>query len=72
MPVAPVGRTTPIALEARSGLDPWVRADLPAPPTPTGMGWLGRRARRDRTGRLDWERGARRHRMRRTRYQRPA
>ena len=28
-------------LEARSGLDPWVRADLPAPPTPKGMGWLG-------------------------------
>ena len=37
----PVARTTPIALEARSGLDPWVRADLPAPPTPKGLGWLG-------------------------------
>ena len=34
-------RTTAIALEARSGLDPWVRADLPAPPTPKGLGWLG-------------------------------
>ena len=28
-------------LEARSGLDPWRRADLPEPPTPTGLGWLG-------------------------------
>ncbi|MBA2707695.1 MAG: Nramp family divalent metal transporter [Gemmatimonadaceae bacterium] len=27
--------------EARSGLDPWVRAELPAPPTPKGIGWLG-------------------------------
>ena len=41
MSVAPVARTTAIALEARSGLDPWVRADLPAPPTPKGLGWLG-------------------------------
>jgi hypothetical protein len=39
--IAPVTRTTAIAPEARSGLDPWVRADLPAPPTPTGLGWLG-------------------------------
>jgi hypothetical protein len=29
--------TTP---EARSGLDPWVRAELPAPPKPRGLGWL--------------------------------
>ena len=29
------------AREARSGLDPWVRADLPAPPTPTGLAWFG-------------------------------
>lgn len=26
--------------EGRSGLDPWVRADLPVPPTPKGLGWL--------------------------------
>jgi hypothetical protein len=29
-----------VALEARSGLDPWSRADLPVPPTPQGLGWL--------------------------------
>ena len=28
-------------LEARSGLDPWRLADLPEPPSPTGLGWLG-------------------------------
>lgn len=28
------------APEARSGLDPWVRAELPAPPAPKGFGWL--------------------------------
>jgi len=27
--------------EASSGLDPWARADLPVPPSPTGLGWLG-------------------------------
>ncbi|HEX2451799.1 MAG TPA: Nramp family divalent metal transporter, partial [Gemmatimonadales bacterium] len=27
--------------EARSGLDPWERAELPAPPTPSGLAWLG-------------------------------
>ena len=26
--------------EARSGLDPWVRAELPIPPTPKGLGWV--------------------------------
>ena len=26
--------------EARTGLDPWVRAELPAPPMPNGLGWL--------------------------------
>jgi hypothetical protein len=31
----------PIAPESRSGLDPWVRSELPAPPTPRGLGWLG-------------------------------
>ena len=30
-----------MALEAQSGLDPWVRADLPVPPTPVGLGWVG-------------------------------
>jgi hypothetical protein len=29
------------APEARSGLDAWGRAGLPAPPTPRGFGWLG-------------------------------
>lgn len=29
-----------IALEGRSGLDLWVRAELPAPPTLAGVGWL--------------------------------
>jgi hypothetical protein len=29
--------TTP---EARTGLDPWVREDLPEPPTPRGMEWI--------------------------------
>jgi hypothetical protein len=28
------------AFEARSGLDPWVRAELPVPPVPQGLGWL--------------------------------
>ena len=28
------------APEARSGLNPWVRAELPAPPVPRGLGWL--------------------------------
>ncbi len=32
---------TAVDRETRSGLDPWVRADLPAPPSPTGLGWLG-------------------------------
>lgn len=30
-----------LAPEAASGLDPWVQAELPAPPTPKGLGWLG-------------------------------
>jgi hypothetical protein len=29
------------AIEARSGLDPWVRADLPSAPTVKGFGWIG-------------------------------
>src|SRR5262245_20219430 len=27
-------------VETRSGLDPWGRAELPLPPSPTGLGWL--------------------------------
>ncbi|HEX2519617.1 MAG TPA: Nramp family divalent metal transporter [Castellaniella sp.] len=27
--------------EARSGLEPWRSAELPVPPAPTGLGWLG-------------------------------
>jgi len=27
--------------EARSGLDPWRHAELPAPPNPRGLGWMG-------------------------------
>ena len=30
-----------VAPEARSGLAPWLRAELPLPPTPRGLGWLG-------------------------------
>ena len=30
----------PDAVEARTGLDPWVQAELPDPPTPQGMDWL--------------------------------
>ncbi|HEY7447500.1 MAG TPA: Nramp family divalent metal transporter [Vicinamibacterales bacterium] len=29
------------APEARSGLDPWVKAELPVPPLPNGLGWIG-------------------------------
>jgi len=29
-----------VAAEARSGLAPWARAELPLPPTPRGLGWL--------------------------------
>jgi hypothetical protein len=32
------GRTAP---ESRSGLEPWGEAELPLPPTPTGLGWFG-------------------------------
>ena len=30
----------PESVEARTGLDPWVRAELPAPPMPKGLGWM--------------------------------
>jgi len=29
------------AREAQTGLDPWHHADLPAPPMPKGLGWIG-------------------------------
>lgn len=34
--------STPVdtAIEARSGLEPWTRAELPVPPSPRGAGWL--------------------------------
>lgn len=41
MSATPVARTPTVALETRSGLDPWVQADLPAPPLPKGLGWVG-------------------------------
>ena len=37
---AAVAEQSAVPVEARSGLDPWTRADLPAPPTPRGLGWL--------------------------------
>jgi hypothetical protein len=33
--------STTRAPEARSGLDPWTRAELPLPPTPRGLQWVG-------------------------------
>lgn len=33
-------QTTAVAREARSGLDPWLHAELPVPPTPKGWDWL--------------------------------
>ena len=30
-----------LPIESRSGLDAWKIAELPAPPTPKGLGWLG-------------------------------
>ena len=40
MTVAPAKRTHPNP-EAQSGLEPWREADLPEPPSPSGLGWLG-------------------------------
>jgi hypothetical protein len=40
MCAASVARNAAVAPEARSGLDPWTPAELPAPPTPRGLGWL--------------------------------
>jgi hypothetical protein len=36
----PDAREAVVAPEARSGLAPWVRAELPEPPTPRGLAWL--------------------------------
>lgn len=41
MSAAPSLQQVAPALEARSGLDPWVRAELPSPPAPRGLAWLG-------------------------------
>jgi hypothetical protein len=41
MSAASGARKVDIAPEARSGLDPWTPAELPVPPAPTGLGWLG-------------------------------
>lgn len=30
----------PASVETRTGLDPWVHAELPAPPMPKGLGWM--------------------------------
>lgn len=40
MSSAAANKQTPTTKEARSGLDPWVRAELPAPPMPKGLGWI--------------------------------
>lgn len=32
--------TGTVSPESRSGLDPWVKAELPEPPQPRGLGWL--------------------------------
>jgi len=37
---APLAQSTAVPGEARSGLDPWEQAELPAPPRPSGVGWL--------------------------------
>jgi hypothetical protein len=41
MSATPAVRTNHVAPEARSGLDPWVPAELPAPPAPKGLAWVG-------------------------------
>jgi hypothetical protein len=32
---------SPVPPESRSGLDPWTKADLPVPPSPRGLQWMG-------------------------------
>lgn len=34
------GASTLMSVEARSGLPPWIAAELPLPPRPVGLGWL--------------------------------
>ena len=41
MTVTSAVRGTTDAPEARSGLDPWVPAELPEPPMPKGLAWVG-------------------------------
>ncbi len=41
LPPAPLTPTSAESPESRSGLEPWVRAELPAPPNPKGLQWLG-------------------------------
>jgi hypothetical protein len=41
MSVSAIAGTVATAPEARSGLDPWTSAELPTPPAPAGLGWLG-------------------------------
>lgn len=38
---ASLGAEVDVAPEARSGLGPWTPAELPAPPNPKGLAWLG-------------------------------
>ena len=38
---APTRETRRVSVESRSGLDPWVPAELPVPPRPRGLAWLG-------------------------------
>src|SRR5574341_2429245 len=40
MPHTSPTQESTVAPEARSGLDPWARAELPAPPIPKGLGWM--------------------------------
>ncbi len=41
-PDAPTAEAASLdAPEARSGLPPWTRAELPLPPTPRGLAWIG-------------------------------
>ena len=40
MALTPSQGTASPDLEARSGLEPWGRAEMPLPPSPTGLGWL--------------------------------
>ena len=39
-PLTQIASRSESAVEARSGLDPWAKAELPLPPNPQGLGWL--------------------------------